>query len=305
MDFGRLESIKGVDFKLPPDHPMTTELFKKLKPKKKEPVQLYVGCAKWGREDWIGKVYPKGTKAKDFLSHYVQYFNCIELNALFYNLQPKNIIERWASLAGDDFRFCPKYSNSISHLRQLRNAEAETDKYIDHMQSFGNKLGPCFLQLSERFAPNRFDVIENYLKALPSDFRTVVELRNESWFTKDKIVDDMFNVFKKLGIGTVITDTSGRRDILHMRLTTPVAFIRWVGNDLDPSDFKRIDSWVKRIKTWMDEGLKEIYFFIHNHDEKHSPELAKYAIEQFNKHCGTTIKVPRLLNDSSQGKLNL
>ena len=81
-----------------------------------------------------------------------------------------------------------------------------------------------------------------------------------------------------------------------MKLTTPLAFIRFVGNNMHPTDFTRIDSWVERIKTWIDKGLKEIYFFIHNHEELNSPELCKYAIEQFNKRCNTKLKVPELLN---------
>lgn len=89
MDFGRVENIESVDYPLPPDDAVTKQTLTELKPNKKQPVELYVGCAKWGREDWIGKAYPKGTKSKDFLSHYVNFFNSIELNALFYNLQPK------------------------------------------------------------------------------------------------------------------------------------------------------------------------------------------------------------------------
>jgi uncharacterized protein YecE (DUF72 family) len=297
MDFGRVDNIDAVDFSLPPDHSITKEVFENLKPNKR-PLQLYVGCAKWGREDWIGKIYPKGTKSKDFLSHYVKYFNCIELNALFYNLQPKKVIERWASLADSDFRFCPKFSNSISHIRQLKNADQETDRYIDHMLSFGDKLGPSFLQLSDRFGTNRADVIERYIDSLPRDFRTIIELRHRDWYSKNEAADKIFQRFRELNIGTIITDTSGRRDCLHMKLTTPLAFIRFVGNNMHPSDFKRLDSWVDRIKTWIDSGLREIYFFIHNHEELNSPELCKYAIEQFNKKCGTTLKVPDLLNSN-------
>jgi uncharacterized protein YecE (DUF72 family) len=65
-----------------------------------------------------------------------------------------------------------------------------------------------------------------------------------------------------------------------------------VGNDLHPTDFNRIDSWVERIHSWMNKGMKEIYFFIHNHEEVFSPELAKYAAEQFNKICGTKLTIP-------------
>ena len=303
MDFGRADDLNQVDFTLPPDHAITKDLLKSLKPNK-QPVHLYVGCAKWGREDWIGKIYPKGTKAKDFLSHYVKYFNCIELNAMFYQLQPKHIIERWAALADKDFRFCPKFTNSISHLRQLKNADKETDQYLDHMMSFGDKLGYSFLQLSERFAPNRAGVIQDYVRKLPRDFKTCVEVRHENWFTDASEVNDTYELLRELKVGTAITDTAGRRDCLHMKLTAPVAFIRYVGNSMHRTDFTRIDSWVNRIKKWIDSGLKEIYFFVHNHDELYSPELCKYAIEQFNKKCGTQLKVPPLLNDGG-GDRNL
>lgn len=295
MNFSRVDNIESVDFSLPPDDIITREVLKEYKANK-QPLQLYVGCAKWGREDWIGKIYPKGTKNKDFLSYYVQYFNSIELNALFYNLQPKKVIERWAALAGDDFRFCPKFSNSITHIRQLKNADQETDRYIDHMLSFGKKLGPSFLQLSDRFKTNRADVVETYIQHLPRDFKTIIEFRHSDWFSKNEVVNKVFQLFRELKIGTVITDTSGRRECLHMKLTTPLAFIRFVGNNLHPTDFLRIDSWVDRIKSWIDSGLREVYFFIHNHEELNSPEICKYAIERFNKKCSTTLKVPELLN---------
>lgn len=297
MDFGRVTDISAVNFALPPDHPVTGKLLKTLKPGK-TPVRLYVGCAKWGRPDWIGQLYPKGTKSKDFLSYYTKYFNSIELNALFYSLQPKKIIEGWAATAAPDFRFCPKFSNSISHLHQLRNADADSDRFMDHMQSFGDKLGYSFLQLSDKFGVNRANIVQEYLEKLPKDFNTCLELRHPDWFIPNKIVDETFDLLRQSKIGTVITDTSGRRDCLHMKLTAPVAFIRYVGNNLHPTDFLRIDSWVDRINDWIQQGLREIYFFIHNHEEKNSPVIAKYAIEAFNKKCGLSLKVPRLLSDN-------
>lgn len=296
MDFGKLDDISSVDFSLPPDHRITDELFARLGDQPKGPLNIYVGCAKWGRKDWIGKLYPKGTKEKDFLEHYVRHFNSIELNALFYNLQPKSIIQKWASLAGGHFRFCPKFTDVISHRQQLENADRETGLFIDHMLQFGQKLGPAFLQLSDRFAPNRLDILQQYVRALPRDFKTCVELRHEDWFGETEAAREINSLFRELGIGTVITDTSGRRDCLHMKLTAPFAFIRFVGNNLHPSDFVRIASWADRIKTWIDKGLREIYFFIHSHEELHAPELCRYAVEQFNKKCGAALKPVQLLN---------
>ena len=75
MDFGKIEEkdLKTIDFKLPPDPSENIEVFKKGKGKTK----FYIGCAKWGRKDWIGKLYPKGTKEKDFLHYYATQFNSI------------------------------------------------------------------------------------------------------------------------------------------------------------------------------------------------------------------------------------
>ncbi len=309
MEFGRTAHIEEIDFALPPDDPMNEALWERLRPEKRLPTRLYVGCTQWGRTDWVGKVYPKGTKQKDFLAHYVHQFNCIELNTLFYSLQSKEVIQRWASLADAGFRFCPKLSESISHKLQLRNAGSETALFIDHLQAFGEKLGPTFLQLSEGFGPGLAHVLQEYINSLPPDFRLCVELRHKDWFAPARsavgirstgesgaaaAIKDSYRLLAEKGLGTVITDTAGRRDVVHMRLTAPVVFIRWIGNSLHPTDFTRIGEWARRIKAWMDKGMQEIYFIVHNHNELLAPDLARYAVEEFNAVCGTTLKPPKL-----------
>jgi uncharacterized protein YecE (DUF72 family) len=77
-----------------------------------------------------------------------------------------------------------------------------------------------------------------------------------------------------------------------MHLTTPSTFIRFVGNSLHKTDYSRIDEWVKRIKKWLDEGLQELYFFMHMHDEAFSPELSLYLAEQLNKKCKLDVIKP-------------
>jgi uncharacterized protein YecE (DUF72 family) len=69
-----------------------------------------------------------------------------------------------------------------------------------------------------------------------------------------------------------------------------------VGNGLHPTDFQRIDDWIDRIAQWLDSGLHTLYFFIHQHDELHSPQLAKYMIDKLNKKCKLNVKSPQLLN---------
>jgi len=302
MEFGKLPDIEGINFSLPPDPPQNDYLWQRLSTQQRLPGRLHVGCTQWGRTDWVGKVYPKGTKQKDFLAHYVKQFNCIELNTLFYSLQPKSVIGRWASLAGDGFRFCPKMPESISHTLQLKNAQQETEVFIDHLSAFGDRLGTSFLQLSESFGPGRAAILADYLHQLPGDFQLCLELRHKDWFAPpgtphlplDSAVKDIYALLLEQNIGTVITDTAGRRDVLHMRLTAPVVFIRWIGNSLHPTDLTRIEAWAHRIRSWMDKGMQDIYFIVHNHNEWYAPDLARLAVERFNAICGTSLLPPKL-----------
>ncbi|WP_316789464.1 DUF72 domain-containing protein [Pedobacter frigoris] len=295
MDFGKVpaDSVKDVDFTLPEDGKQTLKTLAHLKPVKKP--DFYIGCAKWGRKEWLNMIYPKKTKEADFLDQYVKHFNSIELNAVFYSIPKAELIRKWRIKAeentANDFLFCPKFSRTISHIKRLKNAEEATDQYLASISEFGKFLGPCFLQLGDNFGPNNFEVLETYLEKLPQDLEVFVELRHEEWFADKEVRNRLFEMLSKLKKGAAITDASGRRDCVHMELTIPEIFIRFVGNgkEFQDSDFARIDEWTVRIKFWLAQGLKKVYFFLHQHDEKDTPILANYTIEQFNKHLGSDV----------------
>mgnify|MGYP002336150891 CR=1 FL=1 len=95
-----------------------------------------------------------------------------------------------------------------------------------------------------------------------------------------------------LNKASVITDASCRRDCVHIELSTPYTFIRFVGNGLHPADFSRIDAWADRLADWKNQGLNKIYFFLHQHDEKDTPILADYTIKKNNEMLGTNLPGP-------------
>jgi uncharacterized protein YecE (DUF72 family) len=300
MDFGKVPEIElpAVDFTLPPDPSLTTQVLRSALPD--GPLRLFVGCAKWGRKEWVGMIYPPKTKEAKFLDEYVKHFNSIELNAVFYTLPKKDQVRIWrekAELVRNDFIFCPKFSRGISHIRRLKNAADETTRYLESMHEFGACLGPAFLQLADNFGPKNFGAMEEYLRSLPSDFPVFVEVRHTDWFGDSEVRRDFFALLHSLNKGAIITDASGRRDCVHMELPTPEAFIRFVGNGLHPTDYSRIDDWALRLKSWKAQGLQSAYFFLHQHDEKDTPILADYAIRKFNETLGTDLKGPGLIGN--------
>jgi uncharacterized protein YecE (DUF72 family) len=258
---------------------------------------VYVGCAKWGREEWVGKIYPLKTRERSFLKHYVEHFNAIELNITHYKIYGEPGIRRWVDKAkGKDFLFCPKMYQGLTHRGKLDGRHPLLNEFFRGVVAFKQHLGPIFVQLNETFSPKRKQELFKFLSYFPKDLQFFVEVRHPAWFARISEWEDLLTYLQNNNIGAVITDSAGRRDCVHMHLTIPKAFIRFVGNSLHPTDFKRIDDWVERIKYWLNKGLKEMYFFVHMHDEATSPELTLYLVDRINKVCNLQLIRPRFIN---------
>jgi uncharacterized protein YecE (DUF72 family) len=291
MDFGRVpeNELETLDFSLPKESQWNKQI---LKGKPAKSPKIYLGCAKWGRKEWIGKIYPKGTKDAQFLDEYVKHYNSIELNATHYKLYNSAAIKKWADKAKEaDFLFCPKVYQGISHFGSFNDKQFLTDTFLEGITAFENHLGPVFLQVSDKFGPKRKEELFQYMASLPKDVSFFLEVRHPHWFQSPNF-DELLIALRKEKLGFVITDTAGRRDCCHMQLTQTKAFIRYVGNSLHPTDYTRIDAWVKRIKYWLENGLTELYFFMHMHDEALSPELTVYLVDKLNAACDLHLKKP-------------
>lgn len=302
MEFGRVpeSELDSIDFSLPAEPVFNKQLLKGTPCKNPK---AYLGCAKWGREEWVGKIYPPKTKEKDFLKHYVEHYNSIELNATHYKVYGEAGIKKWAAhAAGKDFKFCPKLYQGITHRGPLNNKQFITNEFFRGIVAFGEHLGPVFIQVSDTFSPKRKEELFNYLKALPTDLHFFLEVRHPDWFKKDDIRQELFSTLKEFNIGAVITDTAGRRDCAHMHLTVTKVFIRYVGNSLHPSDYTRCDAWIQRMKYWLDNGLEELYFFMHMHDEATSPELTVYLVDKMNQKLGLNLVKPAFVQAAPKQK---
>lgn len=307
MEFGRLQEdeLDRIDFGLPADPSFNKKI---LKSKRTRP-KVYVGCSKWGRVEWLGKIYPPKTREKNFLDHYVRHYNSIELNTTHYKIFGPMATQKWAAKADivmpdgsiKDFLFCPKMFKGVTHRGKLIGKDFVLNEFLRGIIAFGRHLGPVFIQVSESFSPKRKDELFCFLKGLPTNMQFFLEVRHHGWFLNASVKEELFSTLKEINVGAVITDAAGRRDCVHMYLTLPKTFIRFVGNSLHATDFARIDEWAQRIKSWIHKGVTEVYFFMHMHDEAKSPELSLYLVEQLNKHCGLELAKPEFMNDSTSG----
>jgi len=290
MQFGKVTNPGDIDFTLPPDHPGTKKLLSKFD--KIEVPNLYVGCAKWNKADLKG-FYPRGTK--DELAYYSTQFNSIELNATFYRIFPPDVFAGWYDKTPADFRFFPKLFQGVSHWKRLNDFESYLNEYLLAASNLKEKLQMPFLQTHNNFGPKNMDRLEPFFEAIPKDIDMAVEFRHTDWFNNTTVAEELYTILEKYNATNIIVDSAGRRDLLHMRMTSDTAFIRYNGANHE-SDYTRLDDWLDRLEVWIEQGLQNIYFFVHQNLEKASPLLSAYFIEKANARFGTTLHIPKMDN---------
>jgi uncharacterized protein YecE (DUF72 family) len=288
MKFGQVANPEEIDFTIPADHSDTKSVLTGSKAKE---LKVYVGCAKWNKAD-LKNFYPKGTKEE--LGYYSSQFNCIELNATFYRLFPASQFEKWKETTPEGFKFFPKLGQDISHFRRLKEVEQLVDDTVTNFSHLQEKMGVPFLQMHNNFGPKDFDRVKAFVDHWKYDIPLALEFRHTDWYNNAEVSTELYDLLEKNKIVNVLVDTAGRRDLMHMRLTTPRAFVRWVGANHE-SDYTRLDAWIERIVEWKKQGLEELDFFVHQNIEKESPLLSAYFIKKLNKRIGTDLQIPKTI----------
>ncbi len=287
MQFGKVAQPELIDFTLPIDAPETLGV---LSQSGDTPLSVYVGCAKWNRQDLKG-FYPRGIK--DELHYYARQFNAIEMNATYYRIFAAEQFKKWYDKTPAGFKFFPKLVQDISHFQRLGEGVFPlVDRYLESVIHLQEKLGTIFLQLHSNFDPEHMDRVARFAAYWPKEIPLAIEFRHTDWFNDVVVATELYDVLETHGITNVITDTAGRRDLLHMRLTTKEAFVRYVGANHE-TDYSRLDDWIARLRLWKEQGIESIHFFVHQNVEEASPLLSNYLVKGVNKKLGVSLKLSR------------
>jgi uncharacterized protein YecE (DUF72 family) len=250
-------------------------------------------------KQWVGSVYPPKTLAKNFLRHYSRRFNTIELNSSFYAIPDPKTVEHWRETVPENFRFGPKVVQTVSHQKDIRFSQAQLRSFCEVMKKLGDQLGVSFLQLPPHWGPEHQEDLFRILDALPEGYRLAVEFRHPHWYANHELPESLISELRMRGVGTVVTDTAGRRDVVHSCLSTPWGVVRFLANQLHPSDFVRLDDWTDRLVAWADAGVEEVYFFVHQPDNVQIPELEHYMATNLRK---LKLEIPKVTDVNPAGE---
>lgn len=299
MKFGKLPSIDHCS----PDFfqlPAVDERFCVLDPLgQSAATTVRSGGTMWTIRPWRGTVYPEKAVQRTWPEWYGKQFSSLEFNATHYRIYPPVKMAEWAESMPEDFRFCPKFPQIISHYRRFNRCEGPTDDFIDGILALGSRLGTSFIQLPPHYAPKHAAHLVEYLKKWPEELKIAIEFRHPEWFEDTPESLAIWQLLKDRGIGAVISDTAGRRDALHMRITAPHVIVRFGGYEGHPLDETRILRWVQWINQWKASGLESFDFLVHEPDSVLTPHTCIQFAHHLKQVSQLSCRSPQLM-DSAQ-----
>ena len=294
MDFGHHSMPEMVEFALPP---WNQQDLLELRPEPQFETQVFIGSTTWNQAAWVGNTYPPKTPKSAYHNAYGASFDTLELNSTHYNIPAESVIRKWCEKVPESFRYCPKAPQFISHRNDLGFQSGYLDLYLEMLSKFGQKLGLPFIQFPPYFKADRMDSLIEWVKYVHKKQKHALEFRHESWFENQD--NKLVLLLKKFNWPLVITDTSGRRDLIHMRLTSTDFIVRFVACGIVELDEKRLDDWVERLfPLIIRQQLNNIYFFMHDPDHYLLPDMAFYLKNAFQNKDIKVRKVLKNLPDS-------
>ncbi len=156
--------------------------------------------------EWIGEVYPPGTKRDGMLASYAGIFPVVEINMSFRRTPAETTIAKWRDAVGESFVFTMKANQRITHWKRLADVAEDVDIFVKACQGLGAKLGPILFQIPPTL---RFDaaLLETFGGSLVPGFTYALEPRDESFLQPEAL-----DVMRRHGIALCLnTTTSSRR----------------------------------------------------------------------------------------------
>jgi uncharacterized protein YecE (DUF72 family) len=281
MDFGALPRSRPFNSELAPIHPGSVALLARENPKGAGDLSLFIGGPQW--------TIPGVCKT---LAKYSEAWNSIELNTAFYRTVSSESARGWASETPADFRFFVKVHQELSHEFSLWGDRSVISdrlrRFREGWSGLGKKWDASFLQLPPGLGSERMGLLENWL-SLWGESPLFIEFRHESWFKDRQLRREAARVLAAAKVGSVCTDTPGRRDASHGTLTTPELFVRFLARSLESDsgrlteDEERLDAWIERIDELRANGLQRVIFFLHTTDHFWVPELTRRFTEKLQR----------------------
>jgi uncharacterized protein YecE (DUF72 family) len=233
-------------------------------------MKSWIGTSGFQYAEWKGKFYPEDLPAAKMLPFYAEHFSTTEINYTFHRIPAPKTIDNWNKLTPPTFRFGLKAPQKITHWSKLRDCGDTIRYFCEVISGLDERLGPVLFQLPPTFKKDA-NVLDAFLRELPSTIRPAFEFRHESWFD-----DEILNLLRSNKAALCIADT---KDLATPKEpTTTWGYLRLRREDYTKADIERWAAFAREQK----ERWSDVYIYLKHEDAGIGPKLAKQIAELLN-----------------------
>ncbi len=254
----------------------------------------HLGCPIWANKDWVGSLFTRKAKPKDYLRQYSSVFSTVECNSTFYADPSIDQLRRWRTETPSDFKFSFKLPRSITHVAKLRHVQKAMSDFLTRMEVIEDRLGTYFIQLPPSFNTKYFSALEKFLAILPESLAFALEVRHIDFFIEQHHEARLNALLARYAIDRAIFDTQVLHsipeeeadvDILAAQSRKPnmprcftatarQPFLRYCGYKTVQNNEAALYPIVEQTYNWIAEG-KTPYIFLHSPGDEFAPHIAK------------------------------
>ncbi|UCC20607.1 MAG: DUF72 domain-containing protein [Promethearchaeota archaeon] len=248
-------------------------------------VHLSIGTAGFFYKDWIGTFYPKQLEKGKYLEFFSRFFNIVEINSTFYNLPTKDMVINWNNSVPEEFRFIIKTWQQISHHIDAPDLDMNIFKFFSRLQELKPKIACFLIQFPPwfKYSESRLHKLEQLLEKIPSEYKYIIELRDNSWFD--------YQILSKFIDGeNFILGTTYMPEITPFYLPNQKKYyVRMIGdrkltifNHIQRDQNYAVKHLIKNIKNLINiPNISEIFIIVNNHFQGFGPKSANNLKQKF------------------------
>ncbi len=269
----------------------------------KQAADIRVGTSAFTAAGWPGTFYPDGLPAAEYLSHYAQHFDTVEVDSTYYRIPSEAMVRNWYARTPEGFLFTAKAPQTITHENVLVDCEDDLARFLEVMGGLREKLGPILFQFPY-FNRQKFAKVDAFLERLapflaqlPKKQRFALEIRNKNW-----LVPSLLDLLRKHRVALALIDHPWMprpTEILARMdpITSDFTYIRWLGDrkgieeetktwDKTIVNRKReLEEWVEACRKFNQRHIA-IFAFANNHYAGHAPATVRLFWELWKKKSG-------------------
>jgi uncharacterized protein YecE (DUF72 family) len=246
----------------------------------------------WSYPPWQGRFLPATASPRDRLRAYASWCNAVEGNTTFYATPSPDTVRSWTAQTGPDFRFILKLPKTVTHERCLRDVTDPMRGFLSAIGPLGPRVHALWIQLPPSFGPGDLDALASFLRRLPPDRRSCVEVRHRAFFTDRHWEHQLESVLDAAGAEWVTFDTTvlfaspPASDVereawekkprlpRRSRALSSHPVVRYIGRDDSARTIAGWQPWADTVAGWLREGRSPTVF-IHTPDNVGAPDLAR------------------------------